>query len=208
MFSADWLSSDQPPDRVPVSEWCCSDLGSGDGPVHAESAAGNKGGYDTGGAEPGRRPLLPLPLQDGEWRASNPTSGGFAPVIISMLLYADSLISLAVCVGISCRCSNMAVMPPKPPWLQRIHYGLLANMEARGPLGAPYHHWPERSSGREETWHASKQLILLCFLRYRSDVQLYSQSSSAQLGFQSEVIPLSLSCFFLPVSLSSFTVLI
>lgn len=161
-----------------------------------------------GGAEPDRHPLLPLPLQDGEWRASNPASGGFAPVIISMLLYADSLISLAVCVGISRRCSNMAVMPPKPLRLQKIHYGLLANMEARGPLGAPYRHWPERPSVREETWHASEQLILLCFLQYRPDVQLYSQSSSAKLGFQLEVIPLSLSCVFLPVSLNSFTVLI
>lgn len=40
-----------------------------------------------------------------------PASWGFAPVIISMLLYADSLISLAPCVGISPSCRNMAVMP-------------------------------------------------------------------------------------------------
>ena len=33
-----------------------------------------------------------------------PASGGFAPVIISMLLYADSLISLAPCAGISPSC--------------------------------------------------------------------------------------------------------
>lgn len=131
-----------------------------------------------GGAEPSRRPLLPLLsllLQDGEWRASNPASGGFAPVIISMLLYADSLISLAACVGISrCR-SNMAVMPLKPWRLQRIHYGLLANMEGRGPFGALCRCWPEQPSGQEENRHASKQLILLCFLLYHPDVRLYSQ---------------------------------
>lgn len=131
--------------RVPVSERRRSHLGSGDGPVHSGSAAGNEGGYDTGGAEPSRRPLLPL--RDGEWRASNPASGGFAPVIISTLLYADSLISLAACVGISRRCSNMAVMPLKPSPLQRIHYGLLVNTEAGGPLGAPCRRWPERGPG-------------------------------------------------------------
>lgn len=134
MFSADWLSSDRLPGRVPVSERRRSDLGSGDGPVHSESAAGNKGGYEPGGAAPSRRPLLPLLLQDGEWRASNPASGGFAPVIISMLLYADSLISLAACVGISRRRSNMAVMPLKPWRLQRIHYDLLANTRLAGHL--------------------------------------------------------------------------
>lgn len=178
MFSADWLSSDRPPDRFLLSERRRSDLVSGDGPVHSESAAGNKRGYDTGGAEPSRRPLLPLHplfLQDGEWRASNPASGGFAPVIISMLLYADSLISLAACVGISRRRSNMAVMPLKPWRLQRIHYGLLANMEARRPLGALCRCWLERPSGREESRRASKQLILHCFLLYHPDVRLYSQ---------------------------------
>lgn len=44
-----------------------------------------------------------------------------------MPLYADSLISRALRVGISPSRRNMAVMPIKRSWLQRIHYGCSTN---------------------------------------------------------------------------------
>lgn len=72
----------------------------------------NNGGYRS--VEPCQVRCFPLFPRDGvleNWRLIMPASWGFAPVIISMLLYADSLISLAPCVGISPSCWNMAVMP-------------------------------------------------------------------------------------------------